>query len=99
MNTELVEVARRETNSALCNRHFNGLVSLCFSDIQTEIETSFPLFCQFLHTAIEYEHDTEKKQAAFVLVYSIIMLRRCHELTGLLMERGSTLQVLDTNYL
>ena len=83
MNTELVEVARRENNSVLRGRDFNGLASLSFSDIETEIETSCPLFYQFLHTAIEYEHDTEKKQAAFVLVYSIIMFRRCHELSKL----------------
>ena len=97
MNSELVEVARRENNSVLRNRDFN-LASLPV--------TSCPLFYQFLHTAIEYEHDTEKKQAAFVLVYSIIMFRRCHELSKqqrvnsvLLMESGATLQVLDTNYL
>ena len=83
MNSELVEVARRENNSVLRDRDFNGLASLSFSDIETEIETSCPLFYQFLHTAIEYEHDTEKKQAAFVLVYSIIMFRRCHELSKL----------------
>ena len=71
MNTELVEVARRENNSVLRGRDFNGLASLSFSDIETEIETSCPLFYQFLYTAIECEHDTEKKQAAFVLVYSI----------------------------
>ena len=106
MNTELVEVARRENNSVLRDRDFNGLASLSFSDIETKIETSCPSFYQFLHTAIEYEHDTEKKQAAFVLVYSIIMFKRCHELSKLqrvnsvlLMESGATLQVLDTNYL
>ena len=47
MNTELVEVARRENNSVLRDRDFNGLASLSFSDIETEIETSCPLFYQF----------------------------------------------------
>jgi len=100
MNAELVEVARRENNSVLRERHFNGLASLNFTDIEREIKTSCPLFHQFLHTAIEYEHDTEKKQAALALIYGIIMFRRCHELSKLqrvnsvlLIEGGATLQV------
>ena len=81
MNTELVEVARRENNYVLRERHFNGLASLDFTEIEREIKTSCPLFYQFLHAAIDYEHDTEKKKAALALIYGIIMFRRCHELS------------------
>ena len=99
MNTELVEVARRENNSVLREQHFNGLASFDFTEIERDIKTSCPLFYQFLHTAIDYEHDTEKKQAALALIYGIIMFRRCHELSKhrvnsvLLIVGGATLQV------
>ena len=55
---------------------------------------------------LEYEHDSDKKQAAFALIYAIIMFRRCHELsklqrinTVLLIEGGATQQVFNLLYL
>ena len=85
----------------LRERSFSGLASLNFADIAREIETSCPLFYQFLATMIGYEHDIEKKQAAFALIYAIIMFRRCHELsklqrvnTVLLIQGGASQQVL-----
>jgi hypothetical protein len=98
----LIEIARRENNSVLRDRSFDGLESTNFTEIEKEIKTHCPLFYQFLSTMIGYEHDNEKKQAAFALIYSIIMFRRCHELsklqrvnTVLLIDGGASQQVLN----
>ena len=82
-------------------RGYNGLAATCIDEINNEIKTSCPLAYQLLSAMIETEYSSEKKQAALVLIYAIIMFRRCHEMsrlqmvnTFLLVEGRATQQVI-----
>jgi hypothetical protein len=63
----LIEIARRENNSVLRDRSFDGLASTSFADIEKEIKTHCPLFYQFWSTMIGHEHDNEKKTSSICL--------------------------------
>ena len=89
----------------LRNRGFDGLSTTSFVEINNEIEMSCPLFHKVLSAMIEADYNTDKKLAAMALIYSIIMFRRCHEMsrlqrvnTILLADGGATRQVIILGY-
>lgn len=83
IENELTEVARRTTKSVLCERNFTGLSNLDFGEIVNEIRTLCPLVYKFLAVMMQLDVNTKKKTAPMALIYSLIMFRRCHELSRL----------------
>ena len=84
---------------------FHGLTNFTFGEVINEMKTYCPTFYQLLSAMIETDYGTERKEAASVLIYAIIMFKRCHELskiqrvnTLLLIEGGATMQVLNLLY-
>ena len=95
INNELKKVARRESNSVLRKKNFEGLSKLDFQDIVNEIKTQCPLTYMVLSVMIEVEYSTEKKLAPLSLMYGILMFKRCHELSRL--QRVNTMLLAESD--
>ena len=105
INSELSEIARRVNNSVLRGIDFDGLTNFTFGEVINEMKTYCPTFYQLLSAMIETDNDNERKEAASVLIYAIIMFKRCHELsknqrvnTFLLIKGGAAKEVLNLLY-
>ena len=81
VDRELMEVARRETNSMLRLRGYVGLTTLPFQEITKEIQTLCPTVFSVLSQMILFDHNPEKRAAPMALLYGIIMFHRCKELS------------------
>ncbi|KAJ7373248.1 hypothetical protein OS493_012837 [Desmophyllum pertusum] len=99
---ELLEVARRSTKSLLRERDYPGLRSLDFMKIIEEMKYLCPTVFNILSAMIQFDCNEDKKTAALALIYSIIMFKRCHELsriqrvnTVLLAEGNASQELLD----
>ena len=95
-------MARRETKSALRERGYAGMSTFSFEKILGEMKTLCPTVFSFLSQMIQLGDNQEKKRAAVVLMYGIIMFSRCKEMslvqrvnTVLLMEGEASQQVLN----
>ena len=104
IKNELQEVARRETNSVLRQKDFESMSNLQFEDIINEMNRLCPFTYHALSVMIDEHYNREKKIAPLALIYSIIMFRRCHELsrlqrvnTMLLTECGAGTEVNNCN--
>ena len=72
---ELLDVARRE-------KDYPSLSSLNFHDILDEMKTRCPTVFWILSSMVNY--DTNKENiSSLVILYAIVMFRRCHELSRL----------------
>ena len=80
-NMELMKVARRRTGSVLRERNYAGMSTLNFEEIIKEAQTLCPTVHNFLARLIQVNVNREKKVAPLVLIYSVIMFTRCHELS------------------
>ena len=83
VDRELVEVARRGTNSVLRSRGHVGLSSLNFSEIIKKIQTLCPTVYTVLSQMILLDQNPEKRTAPLALLYGLIVFQRCHELSGI----------------
>ena len=81
MQSELRDVARRETNSKLRMRDFDGLSAFLPVQIINELKTRCPVTYKILSEMMELDIFTEKKIPPLTLVYAVIMFKRCHELS------------------
>lgn len=92
---ELVEVARRTTKSLLRQKDFNALSSLDFVEIVEELKSLCPTTFSILAAMIQLDNNEEKKTAAMALIYSIIMFKRCHEMSRI--QRVNTVLLAEGN--
>ena len=77
---ELLDVARRENKSVLREKDYPSLSSLNFHDILDEMKTRCPTVFRILSSMVNYDSNRENI-ASLVILYAIIMFRRCHELS------------------
>ena len=75
MQSELRDVARRETNSKLRMRDFDGLSAFLPVQIINELKTRCPVTYKILSEMMELDIFTEKKIPPLTLVYAIIMFK------------------------
>ncbi|XP_028417603.1 uncharacterized protein LOC114542053 [Dendronephthya gigantea] len=80
INDELREVARRETNSKLRSRHFEGLSTFSPEQIIDELRTICPATYRILAEMLEL-NISETRIVPMTLIYGVIMFKRCHELS------------------
>ena len=78
---ELAGVARRSTQSLLRQRYYNALSSLDFVEIVEEMKLLCPTTFNILAAMIQFTYNEDKKTAPLALIYSIIMFKRCHEMS------------------
>ena len=83
IDKELLEVARWETKSSLPDRGYPGLSSFTFEEILAEMERLCPTVFTILSSMIQFDLNQDKTTASLVLIYGIVMFRRCHELSRL----------------
>ena len=76
---ELLDVARREKKSVLREKDYLSLSSLNFHDILGEMKTRCPTV---LSSMVNYDINKENI-SSLVILYAIVMFRRCHELSRL----------------
>ena len=81
MQNELLDVARKETNSILRQKDYNALSSLSFHDILDKMKNRCPTVFKILSNMLQYDVNRENT-ASLVLVYAVLMFRRCHELSS-----------------
>ncbi len=95
MQKELLDVARRETNSLLRQKNYDALSSLSFHDILDEMKNRCPTVFQILSNMLQYDTNREKNTASLVLMYAVLMFRRCHELSSI--QRINTVLLAEGN--
>ena len=95
MQNELLDVARKETNSILRQKDYNALSSLSFHDILDEMKNRCPTVFQILSNMLQYNANREKSTAFLVLMYVVLMFRRCHELCSI--QRINTVLLAEAN--
>ena len=95
MQNELLDVARKETNSILRQKDYNALSSLSFHDILDEMKNRCPTVFQILFNMLQYDVNREKNTASLVLMYAVLMFRRCHELSSI--QRINTVLLAEGN--
>ena len=95
MQNELLDVARKETNSILRQKDYNALSSLSFHDILDEMKNRCPTVFQILANMLQYDVNKEKSTASLVLMYAVLMFRRCHELSSI--QRINTVLLAEEN--
>jgi len=76
VETELTDVARRETKSILRERGYPGMSTLSFQRIFQEMST----LCPTVYSIISQMRQG-RKAAAMALIYGMIMFNRCKEST------------------
>lgn len=81
ISDELRKVARRQTNSKLRDRNFDGLNTFLPEQIADELRTMCPLSYKILSEMLELDCYSEQKIAPLTLIYGIIMFKRCRELS------------------
>jgi hypothetical protein len=81
MQSELRNVARRETNSKLRSWNFEGLSTFSPQQIVDELKTVCPITYKMLSEMMKLDIFAEKKIAPMALIYGVIMFKRCHELS------------------
>ena len=102
VDSELVEVARRDTRSVLRFRDFDGMSTLDFTEIIKEIQTLCPTVFSFLSQMILLSNSPEKKTVPLALLYGVIMFNRCKEMSRLqrvntvLLSEGDASQEVQT---
>ena len=69
--------------------------TLDFEEIVQEMEKSCPFTYKALSVMIDEQYNREKKIAPLSLIYSIIMFRRCHELSRL--QRINTMLLAESD--
>jgi hypothetical protein len=95
MQKELLDVARRETNSLLRQKNYDALSSLSFHDILDEMKNRCPTVFQILSNMLQYDTNREKNTACLMLMYAVRMFRRCHELSSI--QRINTVLLAEGN--
>ena len=95
MQNELLDVARKETNSILRQKDYNALSSLSFHGILDEMKNRCPTVFQILSNMLQYDVNREKNTASLVLMYAVLMFRRCHELSSI--QRINTVLLAEGN--
>ena len=80
-NQVLVEIARRSEPS-VPERSYYGMSQINWTtEINVELSTRCPVVSSILETLLQTDYYPEKKFPALCLIYGIIMLLRCHELS------------------
>ena len=95
IDSELAEVARRETKSVLRERGFPGLATFTFEEILSEMQTLYPKVFKILSLMFQLDLNAEKNTPPLVLVYGMVMFRRFHELSRI--QRLNTVLLSDGN--
>ena len=86
-------VARRDTKSILQRRDFDTLSHVNFNEIVEEIQRLCPTLYKLVFSMLEMDINAEKKIPAMVLIYSITMFKRFHEMS--MLQRLNTLLLID----
>ena len=96
-NTELKNVARRDTPSVLRNRSYGGLSQENWmAQVQEELSARCPTVAKILSTLLDCDFSCpEKKLPPMCLIYGIIMFQRCHELSKI--QRINTVLLTEGN--
>ena len=81
VDSERSEVARGETKSILRNREYPGICTFTFDGILTEMENLCPTVFKFLFSIMQLHHCREKNVAPLCLIYALVVVKRCHELS------------------
>ena len=95
MRNELLDVARKETNSILRQKGYNALSSLSFHGILDEMTNRCPTVFQILSNMLQYDVKIEKNTASLVLMYAVLMFCGCHKLSSI--QRINTVLVAEGN--
>ena len=69
--------------------------SFTFEEILAEMERVCPTVFKILSSMIQFDLDRDKTAASLVLIYGIVMFKRCHELSRL--QRLNTVLLSDGN--
>ena len=93
VENELLEVARRVTESVLRDRGFPSMSTLNFEDIVKEVEMQCPTVFKLLSQMIQLSQNYDKKTASLALIYGIIIFRRCKEMSRV--QRVNTVMRLN----
>ena len=81
-------MARRVTKSVLRERGFTGMSTLNFEEVVKEVRSQCPTVYKILSQMVQLYIDPDKKKAPLALIYSMIMFKRCKELS--LVQRVNT---------
>ena len=97
-------MARRSTKSVLRQRDYEGLSSLDFTEITEEMKLLCPTAFNILPAMIQFVNNEDKRTAPMALIYSIMMFKRCHEMSRVqrvntvLLAEGNASQEVSNNY-
>ena len=97
-------MARRSTKSVLRQRDYEGLSSLDFAEITEEMKVLCPTTFNIVSAIIQFVNNEDKRTAPMALIYSIIMFKRCHEMSRVepvntvLLAEGNASQEVSNNY-
>ena len=75
INEELIEIVRRQNNSVLRNREFNGMANFDFNTIVEEMKASCAIVYKILSAMIDLEYNPERKLPPFRLCIQQYYLR------------------------
>lgn len=95
IDSELAEVAQRETKSVLRERGFPGLATFTFEEILSEMQTLCPKVFKILSLMFQLDLNAEKNTPPLVRVYRMAMFRRFLELSRI--QRLNTVLLSDGN--
>ena len=93
IDSELAEVARRETKSVLRERGFPCLAMFSLEEILSEMQTLCPKVFRILSLMFQLDLNAEKNTPPLVLIYGMVMFRRFHELSRI--QRLNTVLLSD----
>ena len=105
MDRELLHMARRESNSVLRERGYDGMSKMSFARIVHEMETLCPTVFSILSQMIELNDCPDKKKPVLGFIYGIILFSRCKEMSliqrvnTVLLSEGDANQEVKMNFL
>ena len=95
IDSELTDVARRETKSVLRDRGFPDLASFTFEEILSEMQSLCPKVFKIVSVMFQLDFNAEWNTPPLVLVYGMVMFRRFQELSRI--QRLNTVLLSDGN--
>jgi hypothetical protein len=93
MQIELINAARRNSNSILGKRDFPALSNVDFKEIIEEMRQLCPTVYEMVFSLLEMDIGTENKFPTMALVYGLTMFKRSREMS--LLQRLNTLLLID----
>lgn len=93
IDSELAQVAWRESKSVLRDRGFPGLATFTFEEILSEMHSLCPNVFKILSLMFQLDINQERNTPPLAPVYGMVMFRRFHELSRI--QRLNTVLLSD----